>query len=91
VTARLAQCVIQHREGHGSDSCVDGLRRLVGAEQGETIEDCIAPEKRVKRPVGMISFKGCSARSKEQLDLGSSPDDGNGCFLARIGRKELTC
>jgi putative endonuclease len=50
VTAHLARRVFEHREGTGSDFCKHhGLKRLVWAERGETIEDCIAHEKRVKR------------------------------------------
>jgi putative endonuclease len=50
VTAHLAARVIQHRTGEGSDFCRRcGLTRLVWAEQGDDIEDCIAHEKRLKR------------------------------------------
>jgi putative endonuclease len=42
VTANLPQRIFQHREG-------TGLHRLVWAESGETIADCIAHEKRIKR------------------------------------------
>jgi putative endonuclease len=50
VTSNLSRRIFQHREGAGSDFCARyGLRRLVWAEHGETIEDCIAHEKRVKR------------------------------------------
>ncbi len=50
VTAHLARRIYQHREGDGSDFCRRyGLDRLVWAERGETIEDCIAQEKRIKR------------------------------------------
>ena len=50
VTADLATRVFQHRQGTGSDFCVRyGLRNLVWAERGESIEECIAHEKRVKR------------------------------------------
>lgn len=49
VTADLARRIFEHREGTGSDFCKRyGLNLLVWAERGETIEDCIAPEKRVK-------------------------------------------
>ena len=41
---------MQHREGRGSDYCDRrGITRLVWAEPGDTIEDCIAHEKRLKR------------------------------------------
>lgn len=50
VTADLAARVAQHRAGTGSDFCARyGLRRLVWAERGDTMPDCIAHEKRVKR------------------------------------------
>jgi putative endonuclease len=49
VTAQIAARVLQHREGRGSAFCRrEGLTRLVWAEHGDTIEDCIAHEKRVK-------------------------------------------
>jgi len=50
VTADLAARIFQHREGSESDFCARyNLRRLVWAERGERIEDCIAQEKRIKR------------------------------------------
>lgn len=50
VTANLPQRIFQHRAGKGSDFCAErGLRRLVWAERGATILDCIAHEKRLKR------------------------------------------
>ena len=50
VTSDLAARIFQHRESSGSDFCVRyGLHRLVWAEEGESIEDCIAHEKRIKR------------------------------------------
>ena len=50
VTADLARRVVQHREGTGSEFCAEyGLIRLVWAERGATIEDCIVHEKRIKR------------------------------------------
>jgi putative endonuclease len=50
MTANLAARMYQHRCGDGSDHCRRyGLQRLVWAERGETIEDCIVYEKRVKR------------------------------------------
>ena len=49
VTSDLAARIHQHRNGHGSDFCKRyGLHRLVWAERGDTIEDCIAHEKRIK-------------------------------------------
>ena len=50
VTSDLAARIFQHRDGTGSDFCAErGLTRLVWAERGDSIEDCIAHEKRVKR------------------------------------------
>ena len=50
VTSSLAARVIQHRQGTGSDYCARrGLTHLVWAERGDTIDECIAHEKRLKR------------------------------------------
>ena len=50
VTANLAARVHQHREGTGSDFCArQNARCLVWAERGDTIAECIAHEKRLKR------------------------------------------
>lgn len=50
VTSSLADRVYQHRSGAGSDFCARyDLHRLVWAERGESIEDCIEHEKRLKR------------------------------------------
>ena len=50
VTSSLAARVTQHRAGTGSDYCSRrGLTRLVWAERGDAIDDCIAHEKRLKR------------------------------------------
>jgi putative endonuclease len=50
VTSDLATRIHQHRNGEGSDFCARyGLTRLVWADRGETIVDCIAHEKRLKR------------------------------------------
>jgi putative endonuclease len=50
VTAQLVARVYQHRTGAGSNFCHRyGLTRLVWAERGDSIEDCIAHEKRIKR------------------------------------------
>ena len=50
VTSSLAARVTQHREGNGSEYCARrGLTQLVWAERGETIDACIAHEKRLKR------------------------------------------
>ena len=50
VTAHLAARIWQHRQGKGSDFCSRyGLHRLVWAERGDSIEECIAHEKRLKK------------------------------------------
>ena len=50
VTANLAARIYQHRAGEGSDFCRRyGLHRLVWAEHGDSIEACIAHEKRLKK------------------------------------------
>ncbi|RIV83230.1 GIY-YIG nuclease family protein [Aurantiacibacter xanthus] len=50
MTADLASRIDQHRRGVGSDFCARyGLKRLVWAERGDTIGNCITHEKRVKR------------------------------------------
>ena len=50
VTADLAARMWQHREERGSDFCKKyGLKRLVWAERGVTIDACIAHEKRIKK------------------------------------------
>ncbi|MEZ5693590.1 MAG: GIY-YIG nuclease family protein [Altererythrobacter sp.] len=50
VTAYLAERIQQHQSGSGSDFCAKyGLDRLVWAERGDDITDCIAHEKRIKR------------------------------------------
>ncbi len=50
VTSNLAARISQHRSGEGSEFCVRyGLTRLVWAEYGDVITECIAHEKRLKR------------------------------------------
>ena len=50
VTSNLPARIHQHRNGDGSDFCARyGLTRLVWAEPVESIIDCIAHEKRLKR------------------------------------------
>ena len=50
VTARLPARTLQHRTGEGSDFCWRyGLIQLVWAEYCESIESCIAQEKRIKK------------------------------------------
>ena len=50
VTADLALRINQHKSGEGSVFCRKyRLERLVWAEYGEDIRDCIVHEKRLKR------------------------------------------
>ncbi len=50
VTAYLPERIQQHRGGTGSAFCARyNLTRLVWAEHGDNIHDCIAYEKRIKR------------------------------------------
>lgn len=50
VTSDLSARITQHRTGSGSDFCKRyGLTRLVWAERGDRIEDCVAHEKRIER------------------------------------------
>jgi putative endonuclease len=50
VTSNLPARIEQHLTGSGSDFCKRyGLNRLVWAEHGPEIDDCIAHEKRIKR------------------------------------------
>ena len=50
VTSDLPARITHHREGKGSGFCERyGLKLLVWAEHGNSIEACIAHEKRVKR------------------------------------------
>ena len=49
VTADLSRRIIQHRKGKGSAFCRRyGLKRLVYAEEHDSIEDAIAREKAMK-------------------------------------------
>ena len=49
VTADLSRRIVQHREGKGSAFCRRyGLKRLVYAEERDSIEDAIAREKAMK-------------------------------------------
>jgi putative endonuclease len=50
LTSDLAARAHQHRTGTGSEYCAEhGLTRLVWANYGEDIRECIAHEKRLKR------------------------------------------
>ena len=50
VTSDLARRIHQHRSGDGSDFCArHELHRLVWAERGASILECIAHEKRMKK------------------------------------------
>ena len=70
VTSDLAARIFQHRSGTGSDYCAErGLGRLVWAERGDSIEDCITHEKRVKRWKREWKFALIEKGNPEWLDL----------------------
>ncbi|MEG3153453.1 GIY-YIG nuclease family protein [Sphingomonas sp. RB1R13] len=70
VTADLAARAFQHRTGEGSDFCRRyGLTRLVWAEHGDSITDCIAHEKRVKRWRREWKFALVEQANPDWLDL----------------------
>ena len=49
VTSELSRRIVQHREGKGSAFCRRyGLKRLVYAEEHDSIEEAIAREKAMK-------------------------------------------
>ena len=70
VTSDLSARIFQHRTGTGSDYCAKrGLTRLVWAECGGSIEDCITHEKRVKRWRREWKFALIEHGNPEWLDL----------------------
>jgi putative endonuclease len=70
VTANIAERVVQHRNDEGSDFCRHyGLIKLVWAERGDTIEDCIAHEKRIKRWRREFKFALIENGNSDWLDL----------------------
>ena len=70
VTSDLAARIHQHRAGTGSDFCARyALGRLVWAERGDTIEDCIAHEKRIKRRRRQWKFDLIELGNPEWCDL----------------------
>ena len=70
VTANLALRIAQHKRGEGSDFCLRyGLDRVVWAEAGADITDCIAHEKRLKRWQRAWKFELIEAGNPEWRDL----------------------
>jgi len=70
VTSDLAARIQQHRSGVGSDFCARyGLTRLVWAERGGRIEDCITHEKRIKRWLREWKFDLIERANEEWVDL----------------------
>ncbi len=70
VTSDLPARIFQHRSGMGSDYCAErGLGRLVWAERGDDIENCITHEKRVKRWRREWKFALIEKGNPEWLDL----------------------
>jgi putative endonuclease len=70
VTSHLAARIHQHRNDRGSDFCARyGLKRLVWAERGDRIEDCITHEKRLKRWRREFKFDLIERGNPDWLDL----------------------
>ncbi len=70
VTSDLTIRVDQHLSGQGSDFCARyGLLRLVWAERGDDIAECIAHEKRLKRWRREWKFALIEALNPEWRDL----------------------
>eukprot|EP01037_Dinobryon_pediforme_P013202 gene13202-13308_t len=70
VTANLAARIYQHRQRTGSHYCAGhGLHQLVWAERGETIEACIAHEKRIKRWHRAWKFDLIERANPDWIDL----------------------
>ena len=70
VTSDLPARIFQHRQGAGSDFCRRyGLSKLVWAERGDSIEDCIAHEKRVKRWRREWKFELIERANPDRSDL----------------------
>jgi putative endonuclease len=70
VTSDLAARIHQHRSGLGSDFCARyGLSRLVWAERGDDIADCITHEKRLKRWRRQWKFELIERANPEWNDL----------------------
>ena len=70
VTADLSRRIYQHREGGGSEFCAKyGLHRLVWAERGDPIDDCITHDKRLKRWRREWKFALIEKGNPEWLDL----------------------
>ena len=70
VTSDLAARIHQHRLGTGSDFCTRyGLKLLVWAERGDSIEACIQHEKRLKRWRRDFKFALIEQGNPDWLDL----------------------
>ncbi len=70
VTSDLAARISQHKCGEGSEFCVRyGLTRLVWAEHGDAITECIAHEKRLKRWRREWKFELIERRNPDWEDL----------------------
>jgi putative endonuclease len=73
VTANIDARVFQHKQGTGSAFCRQhGLQRLVWAERGASIADCIAHEKRLKRWHRQWKFDLIERANPNWLDLSES-------------------
>ncbi|MBA3940529.1 MAG: excinuclease ABC subunit C [Sphingopyxis sp.] len=70
VTSDLAGRVYQHRNGDGSDFCArHGLHRLVWADRGDDIVQCIGHEKRIKRWHRRWKFELIERANPDWLDM----------------------
>jgi len=70
VTADLSNRVHQHRTIGGSNHCARyGLHRLVWAERGADIIQCIAHEKRIKRWLRLWKFELIEKANPDWVDL----------------------
>jgi putative endonuclease len=70
VTSDLARRIHQHRSGDGSDFCARyELHRLVWAERGPSILECIAHEKRMKKWRRKWKFELIERGNPEWRDL----------------------
>jgi putative endonuclease len=70
VTSDLARRIHQHRRGDGSDFCArHALHRLVWAERGPSILECITHEKRMKKWRRTWKFELIERGNPEWRDL----------------------
>ena len=74
MTSDLAARAYQHRSGTGSEYCAQyGLTRLVWADYGEDILECIGHEKRLKRWRRTWKFDLIESANPDWRDLFDDP------------------